>query len=200
MNTDQIYKEGYDEGYNEGYTEGYNEAKAEFTNISEGLPTKKIKLESVLDINEYTKEICDRSNIQKLLLTANNLVDIFYNDTWRIGCQIVSRFDKICVSYSDPSGHHCFRTLNLNKIKIIRNNEDEIQRALKNFEQFHNMEDGTANIKQVLASSAGVSVWSNSFLPNVTDDLVDKMNSLKFNIGKSSGVNSSGIKKRRNNA
>lgn len=183
------YNEGYNEGYEEGYNEGYEEARKEF---SKELSPKKMKLENTLDIHEYTKEVCDKKQIIEhvnLAKRQQTSIDIYYDggseSGWRIGCKIsYMENGKLYVSYWKNTGVNVLRTFKLNKIKIVRNNEYEVKIALKAYEEFHQKKAGEATIKDVMASSAGINGWFNSSAPVIEDDLIQKMQNIKFNIGK----------------
>ena len=182
------YNDGYTEGYSEGYSEGYAEAKAEFN--KEHSP-KKMKLEKNQTISEYVEPVYAKKEIKEILRTSlggRNYVDIYYeggsSHGWRNGCRIITTIDgNVLVSYYHHLGNNLQRTFKLNKIKAVRYNEDVIKSAILSYEDFHNMEHGTATIEEVQKSSAGIGGWFNSV--SVSDDLIQKLEKMKFNSGSS---------------
>jgi hypothetical protein len=196
--------DSYSEGYDEGYDEGYADAKAELEKNESNLHqrnTKKFKTEATL--GEYTKLICDKASIKDKLTNCRNRIDIYYeggsSKGWRDSCTVMNLQGEglVKVYYYRHTGHKFVRTFNLNKIKMIRNNEMEAIEALKSYEDFHNMAEGTATIQEVENSSAGVSGWMNSYGIVVQDDLVEKFQNLEFNLGKMSSASKTNGKKRR---
>jgi hypothetical protein len=192
MFSNNEYDEGYHEGYSEGYSEGYNEGykKAKNKLMKKYLP-KKMKIENN-NIEKYTKNYYDKFDILNIIKNAFNkktLIDIYYdggtNKEWRNGCKIIKYSNNnLYVSYYNNTGINVFRTFKLNKIKFIRNNKNEIITAIKEYENFYNMRDNTANIQDVINSSAGINGWFNSALKK--NDIVSKMEQLQFNMGSKS--------------
>lgn len=182
------YNDGYTEGYSEGYSEGYAEAKAEFN--KEHSP-KKMKLEKNQTISEYLEPVYGKKEIKEILrssLGGKNIVDIYYEGGtthgWRNGCRTITTIDgNVLVYYYHHTGNKHQRTFKLNKIKAVRYNEDVIKSAILSYEDFHNMEHGTANIEEVKKSSAGIVGWFNSV--SVSDDLIEKLEKIQFNSGSS---------------
>ena len=199
----EIYSEGYHEGYTEGYAEGYDEAKEYFSKMNKKHPLVVNKKPSIT-LDDYTKAVIGVNDIKHFLKDKSiercNSFDILYSpksgkESWRIGCRLnsLSKNNVNVRYYSPQEGVEVFRTFRITNIKMIHNNKDEIVNALKNFEDFHNMMEGSATIQEVKKSSAGIFGWFNSVAPTVKDDLVEKMDNLTFNIGQ----NNYASKKRR---
>jgi len=219
------YDEGYSEGYAKGYAEatrvkaatispevgsfgGFN-AKAIGKNVATispevgafgGFSAKKIKKEDTRDMDNYVEVIYGKQDIKAKIANCENQIDIYYeggsSKGWRNGCFVGNLEGNIVkVSYYHPSGYKLVRTFNINKIKMIKNNENQALEAMKAYGDFHNMEEGTVKIGDVIGSSAGVSGWTKTWPPGVADDLVKKFENLEFNVG--SPVSKSNDRKRR---
>ena len=193
-------KREYSEGYDEGYSEGYAEAKSEYEKAF--VPTSK-KVKTGTSLEEYVELICSKVEIKRKLVNCRNRIDIYYeggsSKGWRNSCTVMDYFggNIVKVYYYQNSGHKNVRSFNLNKIKMIKNNEMEAIEAIAHYEEFHKMPEGSAKLSDVVNSSAGISGWMNSYGCVVQDDLVEKFENLEFNLGTMSSASKTNGKKRR---
>ena len=154
----------YAEAYNDGLKDGRDEI------ISKAGTTEK----TVMNF----QSVSDKKKIVSILSTLPPKINIEYiggsNPGWKENCKVTS-CSKTSTTIQNPGGG--YRTFLHKKIKSVKYPENHIQKAIKNYEEFHSITTGVATELDVINSSAGIDGWASA---RAFDDIIEKFKHMDF--------------------
>ena len=171
----------YEEAYNDGLKDGRDEMIIKFGKSTYDIISPK---------NQDTFN--DKNMIVSILSQLPTNINIEYNGGsnpgWKENCTVTSSNNTSIKVKIDSE----YKTFLYKKIKSVKYSDDHIQLAIKNFAQFHKLDNSNVTESDVRNSSAGIDGWANS-----TDesDLIEKFKNIEFNNG-SSGSSEKNKKRR----
>ena len=181
QNLQKEIQDVYEEAYNDGLKDGRDEMIIKFGKSTYDIISPK---------NQDTFN--DKNMIVSILSQLPKNINIEYNGGsnpgWKENCTVTSSNNTSIKVKIDSE----YKTFLYKKIKSVKYSDDHIQLAIKNFAQFHKLNNSNVTESDVRNSSAGIDGWANS-----TDesDLIEKFKNIEFNNG-SSGSSEKNKKRR----
>ena len=181
QNLQKEIQDVYEEAYNDGLKDGRDEMIIKFGKSTYDIISPK---------NQDTFN--DKNMIVSILSQLPKNINIEYNGGsnpgWKENCTVTSSNNTSIKVKIDSE----YKTFLYKKIKSVKYSDDHIQLAIKNFAQFHKLDNSNVTESDVRNSSAGIDGWANS-----TDesDLIEKFKNIEFNNG-SSGSSEKNKKRR----
>ena len=181
QNLQKEIEDVYEEAYNDGLKDGRDEMIIKFGKSTYDIISPK---------NQDTFN--DKNMIVSILSQLPKNINIEYNGGsnpgWKENCTVTSSNNTSIKVKIDSE----YKTFLYKKIKSVKYSDDHIQLAIKNFAQFHKLDNSNVTESDVRNSSAGIDGWANS-----TDesDLIEKFKNIEFNTG-SSGSSEKNKKRR----
>jgi len=181
QNLQKEIEDVYEEAYNDGLKDGRDEMIIKFGKSTYDIISPK---------NQDTFN--DKNMIVSILSQLPKNINIEYNGGsnpgWKENCTVTSSNNTSIKVKIDSE----YKTFLYKKIKSVKYSDDHIQLAIKNFAQFHKLDNSNVTESDVRNSSAGIDGWANS-----TDesDLIEKFKNIEFNNG-SSGSSEKNKKRR----
>lgn len=181
QNLQKEIRDVYEEAYNDGLKDGRDEMIIKFGKSTYDIISPK---------NQDTFN--DKNKIVSILSQLPKNINIEYNGGsnpgWKENCTVTSSNNTSIKVKIDSE----YKTFLYKKIKSVKYSDDHIQLAIKNFAQFHKLDNSNVTESDVRNSSAGIDGWANS-----TDesDLIEKFKNIEFNNG-SSGSSEKNKKRR----